>query len=96
MASKQRARRWTVLACLVVVIVQGVLLATLTLRDGAGSPHDVPILIAAPAVVSSALADEAGAMPGDPFDASWTDDEDEARGGCPRRHRRGRRTRGPA
>lgn len=79
MASKQRARRWTVLACLVIVAVQGVLLATLTLRDGAGSPHDVPILIAAPAVVSSALADEAGAMPGDPFDAGWTDDEDEAR-----------------
>jgi hypothetical protein len=78
-ASKQRARRWTVLACLVVVAVQGIMLATLTMRDGAGSPHDVPILIAAPAVVSSALADEAGAMPGDPFDAGWTDDEDEAR-----------------
>jgi len=78
-ASKQRARRWTVLACLVVVAVQGIMLATLTMRDGAGSPHDVPILISAPAVVSSALADEAGAMPGDPFDATWIDDEDEAR-----------------
>ena len=79
MATKQRARRWTVLACLVVVAVQTVLLAALTLRDDAGSPHRVPIVIAAPAVVAQQLADEADSMPGAPFDATWTDDEDEAR-----------------
>ena len=51
----------------------------LTQRDDAGALHDAPILIAAPAVVSSALAEEADAMPGDPFDATWTDEEEKAR-----------------
>ncbi|KQW47897.1 hypothetical protein ASC77_15915 [Nocardioides sp. Root1257] len=79
MASKERARRWTVVACLVVIVVQAVALATLTLRGGERAPHHVPLLIAGPAVVAESLAGEAGSMPGEPFDATWTDDEDEAR-----------------
>ena len=79
MASKQRARRWTVGACVAVFVVQTFALATLMLRDDAGQPHRVPLLIAAPAVVAQSLADDAQSMPGTPFDAEWTDDEDEAR-----------------
>ncbi|WP_028643917.1 DUF4185 domain-containing protein [Nocardioides sp. URHA0020] len=79
MASKQWTRRWTVLACLVVVAVQAVALATLTLRDQAGTPHRVPLVISAPAVVAMSLSDDVGAMPGAPFDATWTDDDAEAR-----------------
>jgi hypothetical protein len=77
-ASKQRARRWTVLACLVVAAVQAVMLATLTFRDDP-APHHVPVLIAAPSVVAASLAADASSMPDQPFDAAWTEDEAEAR-----------------
>jgi hypothetical protein len=63
----------------VVVAVQAVVLATLTLRDDAGSPRGVPLLIAAPDVVASALAAESQSMPGRPFDADWTEDPVAAR-----------------
>ena len=79
MASKQPARRWTVVACLVVIVAQGVVLATITLRGDAREPHRVPLLIAAPAVAAMSLSHEADAMSGTPFDATWTDVEDEAR-----------------
>jgi hypothetical protein len=78
-ASKQPARRWTVVACLVVIVVQGIVLATITLRGDAREPHGVPLLIAAPAVAAMSLSADADAMSGTPFDATWTDDEDEAR-----------------
>ncbi|QWF21946.1 DUF4185 domain-containing protein [Nocardioides sp. LMS-CY] len=77
MAGHLRARRWTLVACLVVIGVQAVLLATLL--QGAREPHRVPVLVTAPAVVAHELAVEADALPGAPFAADWTDDPDEAR-----------------
>lgn len=79
MASKQRARRWTVLTCLVIAVAQAIALATLTLGGGGRAPHDVPVVITAPAVVAQSLSADAGAMPDDPFDPTWTEDEAEAR-----------------
>lgn len=78
MAGHLHARRWTLLACALVFVVQAVLLATLA-TSGDREPHRVPLVVAAPAVVAHELAAEASAMPGEPFDASWTDDADEAR-----------------
>ncbi|MBZ5737905.1 DUF4185 domain-containing protein [Nocardioides mangrovi] len=75
-----RARRLLLAGCLLVVLVQAVLLATMARGGGDREPHDVPILIAAPAVVAHQLATEANAMPADPFDATWTDDAADARG----------------
>lgn len=65
-------------ACLAVIVLHVVVLATLTARAGHG-PHRAPVLIAAPAVVAQALAHEASALPGEPFAADWTADEDVAR-----------------
>jgi hypothetical protein len=78
-AGHLRSHRWLAVACLVVVVAQAIALATLTQRSDAGEPHAVPIVIAAPAVVAAALADEAAAMPGEPFDPTWTDDASAAR-----------------
>ncbi|MBC2931610.1 DUF4185 domain-containing protein [Nocardioides sp. zg-1228] len=77
--SRQRARRTTAVACLVVVLAHGVALAMIARSADAQEPHQVPLLVAAPAVVASSLADDADTMAGAPFDATWTDDEDEAR-----------------
>src|SRR5690242_6571902 len=77
-AGPLRARRWTLVACLAVLLVEGALLVTLVQRGG-HTPHRVPIVVAAPAVVAQQLAAEAAAMPGAPFAADWTDDADEAR-----------------
>lgn len=79
MAGQGRARRWTALACIVVIVVQAAVLATLAVRGGAPRPHRVPVLIAAPAVVAQALADEAATMAGAPLDADWTADPARAR-----------------
>ena len=65
--------RWTLVACLVVVVVHVVVLTTLAARSGDG-PHRAPVLVAAPAVVAQALAHEASTLPGDPFEADWTAD----------------------
>lgn len=65
--------RWTLVACLVVVVVHVVVLTTLAARAGDG-PHRAPVLVAAPAVVAQALAHEASTLPGDPFEADWTAD----------------------
>jgi len=73
-----RARRWTALACATVIAVQLIVLATIALR-GDHEPHQVPVQIAAPAVVAQSLADDADAMPGEPVDADWTADADDAR-----------------
>ena len=67
------------MACLAVVLAHGVALAVITRSADAQEPHRVPLLVAAPAVVAASLADEADAMPGTPFDATWTDDTDQAR-----------------
>jgi len=68
----------TLVACVAVAVLHVVLLATLVAHAG-GGPHRAPLLIAAPAVVAQELADEAAAMPGEPFDADWTADPDRAR-----------------
>lgn len=78
MAGHLRARRWTLVACALVFVGHAVLLATYA-RSGDQEPHRVPVLIAAPAVVAHELAAEATALPGEPFEATWTDDADEAR-----------------
>jgi Domain of unknown function (DUF4185) len=71
--------RRTVLVCVLVFLAQAVLLITMTGRGGAGEPHRVPIVVAAPAVVAAALAQRADELPGEPFDAGWTDSADDAR-----------------
>lgn len=78
MAGPRGAGRWTLLVCLGVALVHVVVLVTLTARSGDG-PHQAPVLVAAPAVVAEALANEASAFPGDPFDADWTADTDRAK-----------------
>ncbi|WP_133059054.1 MULTISPECIES: DUF4185 domain-containing protein [unclassified Nocardioides] len=79
MTRRQWAAEYTVLACLLVLAAQTVALLTLTQREDAGRPHQAPIVVTAPAVVAQSLADQADAMPDEPFDASWTEDVDEAR-----------------
>lgn len=77
MASSLHARRWTLAACLLVLVVQAAVL--LALRGGDDlRPHRVPILVAAPAVVAQQLAAEAGDVEGAPFAADWTADPDQA------------------
>lgn len=75
------ARLWTrglLVACAFVMLAQIALLVSLGHRRDP-SPEQVPIVISAPALVAARLADDANAMPGAPFEATWTDDEDEAR-----------------
>ena len=73
-----RAHRWTLVACALVAVLHVVVLVTLAARAGDG-PHRAPLTIAAPAVVAQQLAEEAAAMPGQPFEADWTDDAAAAR-----------------
>jgi len=77
-AGHLRSRRWTLVACALVFVVHALLLATFAMA-GDREPHRVPLLIAAPAVVAHELAGEAAAMPGEPFEATWTDDAADAR-----------------
>ena len=72
------ARR-TVLACLVVVAAHVAMLVYLAVGGGVGEPHRVPVVVSAPAVVAETLADQANAMPGEPFDATWTGSDQAAR-----------------
>lgn len=78
MPGQLRARRWTLVACGLVLGVQALVLATLVAHDH-HEPHRVPLVIAAPAVVAQELAAEADAAPGDAVAATWTDDPAEAR-----------------
>lgn len=70
-------RRPVVVACLVVVAVQAVVLGMTVHSDRA--PHRVPVMVAAPGAVAGSLADLADQMPGRPFEATPTGDEDAAR-----------------
>lgn len=77
MAGHLRARRWTLVACLLVIGVQAVVLTTLLRGDR--EPHRAPVLVTAPAVVAHELAVEADGLAGRPFAADWTDDPGRAR-----------------
>jgi hypothetical protein len=59
-------------ACLLVLAAQTVALLTPTQREVASRSHLAPIVVTAPAVVAESLADQADAMPDEPFGASWT------------------------
>ena len=72
-----RAHRWTLVACARRRPPRR-RPRTLAARAGDG-PHRAPLTIAAPAVVAQQLAEEAAAMPGQPFEADWTDDAAAAR-----------------
>ena len=66
---KRILRRPAALACLLVVVMQAFLLVALVRDPGMGEPHHVPLAVAAPGVVAGSLAEEANALPGEPFSA---------------------------
>ena len=66
------------LFCLVVLLVQGVLVAML-LRDSAtGRPHEVPIAVVAPVVVAEPWTGRVNDLAGRPFDPVVVDDRTDA------------------
>lgn len=67
------------LICLGIVTLQFGLLLLLVGSSTTGRPHQVPVAISAPALVAHAVAKEANALPGTPFDARPVSSGEQAR-----------------
>ena len=79
-AVRRMLHRPVVLLCLLIVVIQSFLLVALVRDPGTGEPHHVPLAISAPGVVAWSLAEEAAALPGEPFSATPLPSTDPADG----------------
>lgn len=66
------------LFCLMVLLVQGVLVAMLLRNSATGRPHDVPVAVVAPAVVAEPWTARVNDLAGRPFDPVVVDDRTDA------------------